>query len=189
MPLYEINIDCWNTSKGETQSKVHFKPIDEVKASAASRLARSHVISDHPGFDSCLSVGSITLGFHHNLVTDQNEQKSHSQQQSLEIKSESNLDSLPNEDNFIQNFNQNLTEKIVDELVEQNKLKLEFKKELSDPQANQAAFVDDGSIHKFTSIQFNEIVICEFCNKKVNKKKLFFYYFKKIFNDLDLNKI
>ena len=67
MPLYEINVDCWNTIQGETQSTIHFSPLDELKASAISKLSHSHVISDHPGFDSCLSVGSITLKFKHVL--------------------------------------------------------------------------------------------------------------------------
>ena len=57
-----------------------------------------------------------------------------------------------------------MTNNIVDELIEQNNLLIEFNKTQS---ANSESMNDDGSMHKFVSVQFNESVACEFCNKKI----------------------
>ena len=147
--MHEINVDCWNTTKGETQTTVHFSPLDEFKASAATaKLSRSHVISDHPGFDSSLSVGTLTINFQHILKKSQ-------------ITSSPPINVSQPEQDFDE---KKLTETIVDELVEQNAIQSTISK--SD-QPNTESAVDDGSIHKFVSIQFNESVACEFCNKKV----------------------
>jgi len=160
LPLHEINVDCWNTSKGETQTTVHFNPLDEFKASAASaKLSRSHVISDHPGFDSSLSVGSLTINFQHVLKI-------------------SHQVSTTSANQLNQNFDERkITDTIVEELVEQNIIQTNISK--SDNINNELSN-DDGSIHKFVSIQFNESVACEFCNKKVKNK--FFKMIIKISN-------
>ena len=150
--MCEINVDCWNTSKGETQTTVHFSPLDEFKASAASKLSRSHVISDHPGFDSSISVGALTINFQHKLKKDQDTTTTTEAQQ------------IENDEVDIPQ----LTETIVEELVEQNKNQIIFHKTEKILNDN---LVDDGSIHKFYSVQFNESVACEFCHKKVIKFK------------------
>ena len=49
--------------KGESKQTCHFKPI-ETKASAQSR---PHVLSSHPGFDSSLTFGAITISFQHSM--------------------------------------------------------------------------------------------------------------------------
>ena len=68
MPLHECILDCWNTSKGETQTTVQFKPVEVLgRASAISRSIRPHAISDHPGFDANLAHGSLTLNIRHKL--------------------------------------------------------------------------------------------------------------------------
>ena len=161
MPLHEINVDCWNTSKGETQTTVHFNPLDEFKASAASaKLSRSHVISDHPGFDSSLSVGSLTINFQHVL------------KKSQQVATSSSTNQCVN-----QNFDERqITDTIVEELVEQNIIQSSISKSEN---TNNESSIDDGSIHKFVSIQFNESVACEFCNKKV-KTFILKIEFKKI---------
>lgn len=204
IPLYEINVDCWNTTKGETQSTVHFKPIDELKASAISKLTHSHVISDHPGFDSCLSVGSITMNFQHDLtksatqnsLVDKNDSRENINENdgqepdylldSNEIDSNS-LTRNESEPRASTDSNQSsnsdtepmkskdLTEKIIEELVEQDKLKTEFKNELTNinNKYSKTSQADDGSIHKFSVITFNEMVMCEFCNRKIWLKKAY----------------
>jgi hypothetical protein len=94
LPVNELNVDCWMTSKGETQTTAYFKPLEELKASSIisrfldfkiqieififlfffklifvylSRNPRNHVISDHPGFDPNISVGCLTLHVSHRL--------------------------------------------------------------------------------------------------------------------------
>lgn len=152
IPMHEVSVDCWNTSKGETQSTVHFQPLDELKASAISRLTKSHVISDHPGFDSKLSVGTLTLNFQHVLDSCTNE----GEQISVNSK-DTRKDSLSS---------QTIANKIGDELVEQNLLETDLNKKLAEGALEEDN--DDGSIHKFVNVQFNENVFCKFCNKKVN---------------------
>lgn len=179
VPLYEINVDCWNTTKGETQSTFHFSPIDELKASAISKLTHSHVVSDHPGFDACLSVGSLVLNFQHKLpprdkeisqlLSDESElnNKISSKKEIANAENEiSNYDELP-ESLDEPNKEINLTNKIVNELIDQENLKIELKSQLSKPTLSKDDQVDDGSLHKFSILNFNEMVICEFCNKKV----------------------
>lgn len=136
LPLNEISVDCWNTNKGETESTIYFKPLEELKASAMSKLTKSHVLSDHPGFDANISIGSLTINFLHKLNT------------------KSGDDSL------------DLSSKVADELVEQNLVEIELNKQIADTNliGNE---VDDGSIHKFLNVQFNDMVVCEFCNKKI----------------------
>lgn len=91
LPLNELAVDCWNTSKGETQTTCHFNPIEEFKVkahlhneltdkrkfahlefrkatAAIARLTRSHVISDHPGFEPSLTMGAITVNVQHTLL-------------------------------------------------------------------------------------------------------------------------
>jgi hypothetical protein len=127
-------VDCWHTSKGESQSLLYFKPIEELKASAISKLTRSHVISDHPGFDSNLSVGALVVNFQHKIETTKEQ----------------------------------LTHSIADELISQNHLETELSAQITDSQANGGlAEIDDGSIHKFVNVTFNDMVVCEFCNKKI----------------------
>ncbi len=177
IPLYEINVDCWNTTKGETQSTVHFSPVDELKASAISKLSHSHVISDHPGFDSCLSVGSVTINFQHelpstdqdlsNLVSKKSLIENASKKQENTSDEEQITTSVVDEELEQKKIAMSLTDKIVNELIEQNLLREEFKKELTSFKTNNEQTVDDGSIHKFSIVNFNEIVMCEFCNKKV----------------------
>ena len=143
LPLNDINVDCWTTNKGETQSTIYFKPVEELKASAISKLTKSHVISDHPGFDANISIGSLTVNFVHKLNMNGSIQQSENSKKSL-----------------------NLASKIADELVEQNLVEAELNKQIANStlMSNE---VDDGSIHKFINVQFNDTVICEFCNKKV----------------------
>ncbi len=156
LPLHECIVDCWNVSKGETQTTVHFRPIEELKASAISRVIKSHVLASHPGFDSNLSVGSLTLNIQHKLA---------------EKSDKTNLND--NEDIDLVELNQNVSNKIADELVEQKALETELNKKLADgilPSFTNSSTgdSDDGSIHKFLNVQFNDITICEFCNKKVS---------------------
>jgi hypothetical protein len=136
VPLNEISVDCWNTNKGETESTIYFKPLEELKASAISKLTKSHVLSDHPGFDTTISIGSLTINFLHKINS----------------KSE--------------NENLDLASKVAEELVEQNLVEIELNKQIADSNmiGNE---VDDGSIHKFLNVQFNDMVVCEFCNKKI----------------------
>jgi hypothetical protein len=54
VPLYEVSVDCYNTLKGETQSTIHFSPLEETKASSSSsisvtKLAKAHPLNDHLG--------------------------------------------------------------------------------------------------------------------------------------------
>jgi hypothetical protein len=65
----DINSDCWLTMKGESKQTCHFKPI-ETKASAQSR---PHVLSSHPGFDSSLTFGAITISFQHSMKNKEDE--------------------------------------------------------------------------------------------------------------------
>jgi len=158
LPLNEINVDCWNTSKGETQTTAHFCPLDEFKASAASaKMSKSHVISTHAGFDSSLSVGSLTLNFQHKLkktlVQDQLQPAIVGQDQLSVVEIDE----------------KKLTDTIVDELNEQNLIQTNFSKS----EKESESIIDDGSIHKFVPIQFNESVACEFCNKKIWFKNAF----------------
>lgn len=176
IPLYEINVDCWNTTKGETQSSVHFSPLDELKASAISKLSHSHVISDHPGFDSCLSVGSITLKFKHELPLD-NEQESSRSESSA---SGGDLSDRNDEDYLLDDVSdpetrpvvdpKDITGTVVEQIVDQDRLRTELKSELANIGSKGVEQVDDGSIHKFSVINFNEMVLCEFCNRKVKKR-------------------
>ncbi len=62
---------------------------------------------------------------------------------------------------------ESLSSQIVDELIEQSLLREEFKKELTSSNRSNEQNIDDGSIHKFSVVNFNEIIMCEFCNKKV----------------------
>lgn len=174
IPLNEITVDCWNTTKGESQSSIHFCPLDELKASAISKLSHSHVISDHPGFDSCLSVGSITLKFKHELP--QNDQES--------VRSESSgatngddLSDRNDEDYLLDDASdpetvpvvdpKDITGTVVEQIVDQDRLRMEFKGELANNDRKKLEQIDDGSIHKFSVINFNEMVMCEFCKRKV----------------------
>ena len=167
LPLHECIVDCWNVSKGETQTTIHFRPIEELKASAISRVIKSHVLASHPGFDSNLSVGSLTLNIQHKLA---------------EPNDLSNVNN--NIDVDLVELNQNVSNKIADELVEQKVLETELNKKLADGISvngiNNGANGenDDGSIHKFVNVQFNDITICEFCNKKVSYKTLYRLYLK-----------
>jgi hypothetical protein len=173
LPLHECIVDCWNVSKGETQTTIHFRPVEELKASAISRVIKSHVLASHPGFDSNLSVGSLTLNIQHKLAEPNN------------LSSVNN-----NEDIDLVELNQNVSNKIANELVEQKVLETELNKKLADGISvngitnGAIGENDDGSIHKFLNVQFNDITICEFCNKKVSFNiltesilKLFYHFF------------
>jgi hypothetical protein len=192
MPLHEICIDCWNTLKGETQSCVYFRPVEEPRASAAvSRLARSHVISNHPGFDSQIAVGALTFNMQHKMTSSQTASlvgAKDSTSSLLSINSAStniNNNSSSDEEGKAQLTslsNKNIVEKIVDELIEQNSMQSEFNRRERDLLSNINSSINgtsaggtlsngivdnDISIHRFISVQFNEGVTCEFCNKKV----------------------
>jgi hypothetical protein len=139
LPINEINVDCWSTSKGESQSTCcYFNPIEEVtKASVISKLTKSHVLADHPGFDANISMGSLTVNFVHKL------------------------------DKSIEETD--LVGQISDQMVEQNLVEVELNKQINEGTlvTNGHDLVDDGSIHKFLNVQFNETVVCEFCSKKI----------------------
>ena len=146
MPLYEINVDCWNTSKGETQSTVNFKPIDELKASAASRIVRPHVLSEHPGFDASLAIGTLTVNMQHKLTAP-------------EIRRESSLSEEEPAKEI--DISRRVSDIVAEEIVEKKK----FEQDLLNSKANSEGDLE--KMHKFISIQFNEGVSCDFCNKKV----------------------
>ena len=158
LPLHECIVDCWNVSKGETQTTINFRPIEELKASAMSRIIKSHVLASHPGFDSNIAVGSLTLNIQHKLIDSSSENNNEN------INAE-NVDDL-NE------LNQNVSSKIADELVGQKQFESEMnKKNVESNTINGYSGPisdDDGSIHKFVNVSFNDITLCEFCNKKVS---------------------
>jgi hypothetical protein len=73
LPVHELCVDCWLTSGGETRRSAHFTPIggeEGLRGAAAvvSRITRSHVLSDHPGFDANVAVGMLTMSVNHQLV-------------------------------------------------------------------------------------------------------------------------
>lgn len=184
IPLNEVTVDCWNTTKGETQSSIHFSPLDELKASAISKLSHSHVISDHPGFDSCLSVGSITLKFKHELPleNDQESVRSESSATNGDDLSDRNdedflLDDASDPETVSVVDPKDITGTVVEQIVDQDRLAMEFKGELANIGPKGLEQIDDGSIHKFSVINFNEMVVCEFCNRKVGIKGKIYDFF------------
>jgi hypothetical protein len=197
VPLHEICLDCWNTLKGETQSCVYFRPVEEPRASAAvSRLARSHVISNHPGFDSQIAVGALTFNMQHKMNSSQVNGLAGIKGSSSSLLSTNSTCTNSNANNnsssddegksqFTSACSKNLVDKIVDELIEQNSLQSEFNRRERDLMSNTNSVTNgtgvggtasngivdnDISIHRFISVQFNEGVACEFCNKKVKHK-------------------
>lgn len=150
--MNEISVDCWNTSKGETQTMYHFKPIEEFKATAAiSRLARSHVISDHPGFEPNLAMGTITLNMHHDIFAQTNTEEKQNKNESV----------VPELTDYL------LANKIAENLVEQKAMELELEAKQATGILNSLDDTDDGTTHKFLNITFTENVTCQSCNKKV----------------------
>ncbi|CAF0799003.1 unnamed protein product [Brachionus calyciflorus] len=146
VPLNELAVDCWSTSKGETQTVYFFRPIEELKASAISKIAKSHVISDHLGFDSNIALGNLTINFQHSLDES------------------SDIDEP------------NLAIQIAKDLVDNNLLECELVKQENNRNNNLDLNVpdndlnndnDDCSLHKFVNVQFNRMVLCETCNKKI----------------------
>jgi hypothetical protein len=142
MPLNECLVDCWSVSKGESQFTMHFLPIDEPKASI-TKQNRTQFLMDHKGFDPTLTLGFVTINLQH--VLHKNENKCEKEQQREQAI---------------------LTEKVNEELVEHKKLEDEYKEKMKE-KLNQDEQDDDGSTHKFVTIQFNDSVNCEFCNKKI----------------------
>lgn len=177
--MNEITVDCWNTSKGETQTMYHFNPIEEFKATATiARLVRSHVISDHPGFEPNLMVGTVTLNIQHDIsaaaaatnssssISDVEETTSNNGSSSKTIREEAVAD-----EKIVAN-------KIGDDLVEMKKLELDLESKhptgLLLAAANLSDDVeDDGTTHKFININFTETVTCQSCNKKVRESSFF----------------
>lgn len=173
------------------QATYHFNPIEEFKATAAiSRLTRSHVINDHPGYEPSLAMGTITVNIQHNLDPSQ---PSDQQPQSVTVKttattatnlstsssesSSSSSSSSPSQQNSknSSSISRSIDEKslantIAQELVEQKEKEIELIKK----NWNGGGFVDDveddGTTHKFVNITFTETVTCQSCNKKVNIK-------------------
>ena len=121
--------------KGESKRTCYFKPI-ETKASAQSR---PHVLSSHPGFDSSLTFGAITLLFEHLMREDK-------------VK--------PNENETTKEKEKNIKE-TVHKVVENIVLEAETENDL---ESNKEV---DKYTHKFTNFQSNEAIICEYCKKKV----------------------
>lgn len=158
--MNEINVDCWNTTKGETQTTVYFRPIEEFRASAISKLTRSHVISDNFGFDANISLGSLTLNIQHKLTNNDSDQ-------------------VNKDDNKVLDSH-DIASIIADDLLENKLIESELNKNVNLPNANNIgnnsiknnnsseSLNDDASLHKFLNVQFNQMVNCEICNKKVN---------------------
>lgn len=141
VPLNELAIDCWSTTKGESQSTFYFKPIEEFRASAVSRITKSHVISDHFGFDCNVALGNLTINFQHFISHTDINKKDISSKIAQEINSKAPA-----------SFNQDKSSRQFADMG---------------GEASPAVIdseLDDGSVHKFMSIQFNQIVNCEICN-------------------------
>lgn len=140
IPLNELAIDCWSTTKGESQSTFYFKPIEEMRASAVSRITKSHVISDHFGFDCNMALGNLTVNFKH-LIKNQHETDK-----------------------------KDIASKIAQEIAEKCSSSQEKKNQtadMSDTITEANSENDDGSMHKFMFVQFNQIVNCEICKRKI----------------------
>ncbi len=198
MPVNELNVDCWMTSKGETQTTAYFKPLEELKAaSIISRITRSHVVSDHPGFDPNMSVGTLTLNVNHRINTSTSSaavsappptrppppvSSSIPAQQTRRLVptiSVSESEEHLNEENRNSDEcaatslgpvvldEKELVNGIGESLVEKSNIETEIKRKIADGSFKSLDEADDGSMHKFLSVQFNENVMCAFCNKKV----------------------
>lgn len=140
IPLNELVIDCWSTTKGESQSTFYFKPIEEMRASAVSRITKSHVISDHFGFDCNMALGNLTINFQHLINNQQVTEK------------------------------KEIASRIAQEIVEKCSSDQEKKNQTADTGDNAIGpntENDDGSVHKFMFVQFNQIVNCEICKRKI----------------------
>ena len=109
--------------KGESKQTCHFKPI-ETKASAQSR---PHVLSSHPGFDSSLTFGAITISFQHSM---KNKEQDSTSQQTVE--------------------NEKIVKETVHGVVENLFKEAEVEKDL---ESNKEV---DKYTHKFVSTQSNE---------------------------------
>lgn len=175
LPLNEVTVDCWHTSKGETQSLYHFNPIEEFKATAAiTRLTRSHVINDHPGYEPTLAMGTVTLNIQHTITNDSSNSPTqvatpttgNVQDKSMTSSSESSGGSPTSRCD-----EKSLANQIADELVEQKATEIELEKKNWNGIAGAGVgfedVEDDGTTHKFVNITFTETVICQSCNKKV----------------------
>lgn len=137
--LNELAIDCWSTTKGESQSTFYFKPIEELRASAVSKMAKSHVISDHLGFDYNVAIGNLTINFQHFINKKDMEKKDISAKIGQEIIDKSQLDQTASKQSA----------------------------DIGEHGVDLNSQSDDGSVHKFMSVQFNQIVNCEICKKKI----------------------
>lgn len=117
------------------------------------------MLSDHPGFNSNLTIGSLTVSFQHQL-------------QSSELCESESLQQINQPTNAnLEETKQFLANKIADELIEQKNIQSEFNKNqivLNNNNLNGLIENADESAHKFIHYQFNDTVACEFCNKKVS---------------------
>lgn len=179
------------------QSVYHFNPIEEFKATAAiSRLTRSHVINDHPGYDPSVAMGTITLNIQHNLSPNESNssypeentggnasgvvlgsQSSTTTTSSSEAGSASSSplsQKTKGECGINEIDEKSVANTVAQDLVEQKATELELSKKNWNGLTGYFEDVeDDGTTHKFVNITFTETVICQSCNKKVEKD----YYF------------
>ena len=191
LPVAELSVDCWLTSRGETQSFAYFKPLEEMKAaSVISRLPRSHVISDHPGFDPNVSIGLISLNFKHKLNPDENNptppsaptlhvpsisvtNTDQSFPEGLVMRTDIEQQQQQQASNLVTVDEKDVVSAVADSLTEKYNIETEIKNKMATGNFTNLEEVDDGSMHRFVSVQFNEKVNCAFCNNKVK----FYIYF------------
>jgi hypothetical protein len=122
--------------KGEAKQLCHFKPI-ETKASVNART-HQHVLSKHPGYDSSLTHGAITLLFQH-VITDRH------------------VDSQTNKASLIKSA----VHDIFESFIKKNETDL-------DSDWKSAEKTSDKYSHKFIAYsQYNETVFCGYCSKKI----------------------
>jgi hypothetical protein len=152
----------------------HFHPIEEFKATAAiGRLTRSHVISDHPGFDPNLTMGTITLNIRHSLTGPNSggeKTSSGSDTSSAETPQANDEAKALISETSVANSDQEkvVANTIADVLVEQKKAEVDLEsRHPTGLLTNFEDVEDDGTTHKFMNITFTETVSCQSCNKKV----------------------
>ena len=166
----------------------HFHPIEEFKATAAiGRLTRSHVISDHPGFDPNLTMGTITLNIRHSLTGPTNsggeKTSSGSDTSSAETPQANDEAKALISETAVASSDQEkvVANTIADVLVEQKKAEVELEsRHPTGLLTNFEDVEDDGTTHKFMNITFTETVSCQSCNKKV-RIMIFWSIFNPIF--------
>ncbi len=163
-----MSVDCCSTGQGETQSSVYFRPLAELKSSSViTKISRSHVISDHPGFDPNASIGLLVLHVQHNL--DKCDDVESEEKKDQERYSSTNLKKNEIDKKEIVNI-------IGENLIDQYNIEREIRHNNEEGAYNYLDEINDDSTHKFITYICNDTKVCEYCNKKVRIKKITCYF-------------